>query len=146
MGLQGLGGGAWRILAPEQLDERVGRHDRTTMQPEHREDGARFRARDSDGRPALPDLERSQNPQFHRWKRTHVDHRRWGDSTHGQDRVKPRGTKQRFRRANVRSATVSAPKSLRPDPCSFSVCRTRHNRNQAFSVIHSWVKRCITEN
>jgi hypothetical protein len=35
------------------------------VQPEHREDGTRFGARDSDGRSVLPDLERSQNPQFH---------------------------------------------------------------------------------
>ncbi len=35
--------------------------------PEQREDGARFRARDFDGRTVLPDLERSQNPQFHEW-------------------------------------------------------------------------------
>jgi YVTN family beta-propeller protein len=28
-------------------------------------------------------------PQFHRCKRTHVTHRRWGDSKLGQDRVKP---------------------------------------------------------
>jgi len=74
--LQGLGGGARRIPAPEQLDERVGRHDRTIVKPEHREDGARFGARYCDGRTVLPDLERSQNAQFHRWKRTHVCHRR----------------------------------------------------------------------
>ncbi len=89
VGLQGLGGGARRIIAPEQLDQRVGRDNRAAVQPEHREDGARFGARDRDGRTVLPDLERSQNPQFHRWKRTHVDHRRWDDSTRGQDRVKP---------------------------------------------------------
>ncbi len=76
VGLQGLGGGAGRILAPEQLDEGVGRHDGTAVQPEHREDGAGFGARDRDGCPVLPDLQRSQNPQFHRMKRTHNGHRR----------------------------------------------------------------------
>ena len=76
VGLQGLGGGARRILAPEQLDEGVGRHNGTAVQPEHREDGARFGARNRDGRAVLPDLERSQNPQFHRMKRTHIADRR----------------------------------------------------------------------
>jgi hypothetical protein len=42
------------------------------VQPEHREDGARFHARDRDGRAVKPDLEWTQNPQFHRWKRTHL--------------------------------------------------------------------------
>ena len=46
VGLQGFGGGARRILAPEQFDECVGRHNRAAVQPEHREDGARFGARD----------------------------------------------------------------------------------------------------
>ena len=32
--------------------------------------------------------ERSQNAQFHRWKRTHVPNRRWDDSMPGQDPVK----------------------------------------------------------
>jgi hypothetical protein len=72
MSLQSFGGGAWRILAPKQLDERVGWHDGTGVQAEHREDGARFGARDRDGRAILPDLERSQNPQFHPLKRSHI--------------------------------------------------------------------------
>jgi hypothetical protein len=72
VGLQSLNGSAWRIVAPDQLHQQVGGHNRTTVQPEHREDGARFCARDSDGRTVLPDLERPQNPQLHRWKRTHV--------------------------------------------------------------------------
>ena len=89
VGLQGFGGGARRILAPEQFDERVGRHNRAAVQPEHRENGAWFGARDSDGRPALSDLKRSQNPQLHGLKRSHVPDRACGDSTRGQDRVKP---------------------------------------------------------
>ena len=52
VGLQGLGGGARRIIAPEQFDERVGRHDRTAVQPEHREDGPRFGAGIATGRPS----------------------------------------------------------------------------------------------
>ena len=72
VGLQGLGGGARRIVAPEQLHERVGRHDGTAVQPEHREDGPRFGARDGDRQAVLPDLKRPQNPQLHRWKRSHV--------------------------------------------------------------------------
>jgi hypothetical protein len=62
VGLQGLGGGAWRILTPKQPNERVGRHHRTTVQPEHREDGARLGARNIDGSAVLTDLERSQTP------------------------------------------------------------------------------------
>jgi hypothetical protein len=72
MGLEGLGGGARGIIAPQELEQRVGRHDRTTVQPEHREDRARFGARDCYRGAVPPDLERSQNPQFHRMKRTHV--------------------------------------------------------------------------
>src|SRR6185295_13722475 len=71
---------------------RVRRHYRTTPKAEHRKDGPRFGARDRDGRAALPNLERSQYPQLHRLKRSHVSHRRWGDSTLGQDRVKTRLT------------------------------------------------------
>ena len=66
VGLQSLGRGARRIIAPEELHERVGRHDRAAVQPEHREDGARFGARDGDRQAILPDLQRSQNPQLHR--------------------------------------------------------------------------------
>ena len=72
MGLQGLGGGARRIIAPEKLHERVGRHDGTAVQPEHREDGPRFGARDGDRQAVLPDLQRPQNPQLHRLKRSHI--------------------------------------------------------------------------
>ena len=72
VGLQGLCGSAGRILAPEQLDEGVGRHNGTAVQSEHREDGTRFGARNHDRCAGLPDLERSQNPQFHRMKRTHL--------------------------------------------------------------------------
>ena len=72
MGLQGLGGGARRIIAPEEFHERVGGHDGTAVQPEHREDGPRFGARDGDRQAVLPDLKRSQNPQLHRMKRSHV--------------------------------------------------------------------------
>ncbi|GFG50739.1 hypothetical protein MAGR_21800 [Mycolicibacterium agri] len=43
------------------------------MQTEHREDRARFRARDGDRRAVLPDLERAKNPQLHGSKRNHVD-------------------------------------------------------------------------
>ena len=66
MGLQGLGGGTWRIVAPEQFRQHVGRYNRTTVQSEHREDGARLRARYHDGRTVHSDLKRPQNPQFHR--------------------------------------------------------------------------------
>jgi hypothetical protein len=76
VGLQGLRGGAGWIVAPEQLNQRFGRHHRTAVQAEHREDGARFPARNHDRRPVLPDLERSQNPQLHGLKRTHVNDRR----------------------------------------------------------------------
>jgi hypothetical protein len=69
--LEGLVGRARRVVTPEQLDEVIGRDNRTTVQPEHREDGARFGARDRD-RHVPPNLERSQNPQLHRWKRSHV--------------------------------------------------------------------------
>ena len=72
MGLQGLGRGAWGIIAPEELEEGVGRYDRTGVQPEHREDGARFGARDGDRQAVLPDLQRSQNPQLHLLKGSHV--------------------------------------------------------------------------
>ena len=88
VGLQGFGGGARWILAPEQFDECVCRHNRAAVQPEHREDDARLGARYGDGRPALSDLKRSQNPQLHGLKRSHVTDRACGDSTRGQDRVK----------------------------------------------------------
>jgi hypothetical protein len=58
VGLQGFGGGAWRVLAPEQFDECGSRDHRSAVQPQHREDGARFGARDRDGRTVSPDLER----------------------------------------------------------------------------------------
>src|SRR5882757_6446004 len=63
VGLQGLRGGAGGIVAPEQLNQSYGRHDRTAVQAEHREDGARFSARNQDRRCVLPNLKRSQNPQ-----------------------------------------------------------------------------------
>ena len=69
--LQGLVCRARRIVAPEQLDQRVGRYDRATVQPEHREDGTRLGARDRDRHTVLPNLERPQNPQLHRLKRSH---------------------------------------------------------------------------
>ena len=72
VGLEGLGGGARRIIAPEKLEERFGRHDRTAVQSEHRKDGARFGARDHHRGAVTSDLKRSQNPQLHRMKRTHV--------------------------------------------------------------------------
>ena len=56
VGLQCLGGGPRRISAPEELREGVGRDDRTAMQPEHGEDGARFCAGNSDRQAILPDL------------------------------------------------------------------------------------------
>ena len=71
MRLQGLGCCARWIVAPEQFDERVGRNDRTPVQTEHREDGPRLGARDRDRQTVLPNLERSQNPQLHRLKRSH---------------------------------------------------------------------------
>jgi hypothetical protein len=76
VGLQGLRGGAGWIVAPEQLNQRFGRHHRTAVQTEHRKDGAWFPARNHDRRAILPDLERSQNPQLHGLKRTHVNDRR----------------------------------------------------------------------
>src|SRR6201997_5748556 len=39
VGLQRLGSRPGRILAPEQLDERLGRYDGTAVQPQHGEDG-----------------------------------------------------------------------------------------------------------
>ena len=72
VGLQSLGGGARRIITPEELHERLGRHDGAAMQPKHREDGARFGARDGDRQAILPDLQRPQNPQLHVLKRSHV--------------------------------------------------------------------------
>jgi hypothetical protein len=77
VGLQRLRGGARWIVAPQQLDERVGRHNRAAVQPEHREDGARLGARNRDRPAGLPDLERSQNPQLHHWKRSHVAIVQW---------------------------------------------------------------------
>jgi hypothetical protein len=41
------------------------------VQTEHREDGPRLRARDRDRQTVLPNLERPQNPQLHRLKRSH---------------------------------------------------------------------------
>ncbi len=58
MGLQGLGRSARWIIAPKQFDQRVGGHHRTGVQPEHREEGTRFGARDRDRHTILPDLER----------------------------------------------------------------------------------------
>ncbi|GAB3022452.1 hypothetical protein MBOU_36140 [Mycobacterium bourgelatii] len=66
MSLQGLRSGAWRVIAPEQLDQRGSGHYGTTMETKHRQDGARFRARYWDRRAPLPDLKRTQNLQFHR--------------------------------------------------------------------------------
>ena len=59
VGLQGLGGSARRVIAPEKLHERVGRYDGTAVQPEHREDGPGFGARDGDRQAILPDLQRT---------------------------------------------------------------------------------------
>lgn len=73
--LQGLGGGTRRVLASEHGGEPVRRNYRSGVQPQHGEDGARLGARDRDRHAVLPDLQRSQNPQFHGWKRTHDDHR-----------------------------------------------------------------------
>jgi len=72
VGLQSLGGGPRRIIAPEEFHERVGRHHGTAVQPEHREDGPRFGARDRDRQAILPDLKRPQNPQFHLLKGSHL--------------------------------------------------------------------------
>ena len=71
MGLQGLRRGTRGIIAPKQLNQSFGRHDRTAVQAEHREDGARLPARNDDRRAVPPDLKRSQNPQLHGLKRTH---------------------------------------------------------------------------
>jgi hypothetical protein len=56
MGLKRFGGGPRRIITPEQLEERAARNDRTAMQPEHREDRARFGTGDGDRQAVLPDL------------------------------------------------------------------------------------------
>ena len=66
VGLQGFCGGAGRILAPEQLEQGVCGYHCTAAQPEHREDGTWFGARNRDRHTILPGLKRSQNPQFHR--------------------------------------------------------------------------------
>jgi hypothetical protein len=42
------------------------------VQSEHHQDGARFGARNGDRQAILPDLQRPQNPQLHRLKRSHV--------------------------------------------------------------------------
>src|SRR3984957_19763884 len=76
VGLQGLRGGTRGIITPEQLNQSFGRHDRTAGQAEHREDGARLPARNDDRRAVPPNLKRSQNPQLHGLKRTHVTDRR----------------------------------------------------------------------
>ena len=108
VGLQGFGGGAWRILTPEQFDEGVGRDDRAVVQPEHREDGTRFGARDRDGCSVLSDLERSQNPQFHGLKRSHVPDRPGG-------RFNTRSRSSKGRRAGWLSCRKAATFG-RPDP------------------------------
>ncbi|BBY83498.1 hypothetical protein MPUL_46560 [Mycolicibacterium pulveris] len=72
MSLQGFRGGAGRLVAPQQLEEHVCGHDRAAVQSEHREDGARLRARDGHRQAVLPDLERTQNPQLHLLKRNHL--------------------------------------------------------------------------
>ncbi len=76
VGLQGLRSCAGRMLAPEQLEERLRGHDSTTVQPEHRQDGTWLGARNQDRRTVPPDLKRSQNPEFHQVKASHVSYRR----------------------------------------------------------------------
>ncbi len=78
---------------------------RLVAKSQHREDGARFGARDGDGRTVQPDLQRSQNPQLHRRKSTHVDHRRCGNSMPSQDRVKARRPQPRRESATSDGAT-----------------------------------------
>lgn len=90
VGLQGLGGGARWLVAPEEIDQCLGRHDSTAVQPEHAEDRTRLGARYCDRGAVPPGLERSQNPQLHGLNGSHVSHRRRGDSTPGQDPVKAR--------------------------------------------------------
>ena len=72
VGLKGFFGSARWIITPQEFHERVGRHDGTAVQPEHREDGAGFGARDRDRQAILPDLQRPQNPQLHLLKRNHL--------------------------------------------------------------------------
>ncbi len=62
MGLERFDGGAWRTATPEQFHEHVGRHDRSAVQPEQREDGARFGAWDCDRQAILPDLREVPKP------------------------------------------------------------------------------------
>lgn len=54
--LQRLGRSARRLVTPEQIDQRFGRHDRTAVQTEHREDRTRFGARDCDRGAVVPGL------------------------------------------------------------------------------------------
>src|SRR6185503_1796483 len=143
VGLQGLGGCARRLVAPKQLDQRVRRHYRTTPKAEHRKDGPRFGARDRDGRAALPNLERSQYPQLHRLKRSHVSHRRWGDSTLGQDRVKTRltcdsvvpglGTKTPAQWSAASGSAVLAVLARRT--CTAAALRPRHRLTSSSAAV-----------
>src|SRR6185312_13498864 len=48
VGLQRLGGGARRLLAPEQFKECVGRYAGTAVEPEHGEECTRFGTRNRD--------------------------------------------------------------------------------------------------
>jgi hypothetical protein len=70
----------FNLSKSQQLDQRVGRYNRTIVQPEHREDGARFGARDCDGRaevpkPPVPSMEayprqQSSVRRFNAWSRS----------------------------------------------------------------------------
>ncbi len=71
VGLHGFDGGPRRLVAPQEFDERVGRHHRSAVQPEHGEDRAWFGAGNRDRQAVLPDLHGPENAQLHLLKRSH---------------------------------------------------------------------------
>jgi hypothetical protein len=62
MSLQRFGGGKWRVLTPQQFDKSIGGDDGAVIQPQHREDRARFGARDRDGSSVESDLRGPKPP------------------------------------------------------------------------------------
>ena len=109
VGLERLGRGAGRRVAPEQLDQGVGRDDGSRMEAQQGEDGPGLGSGDGEGHAVLASLEGPQHPQFH-------DRQRIGGHAGHGGAVRSRSVHRRVKRGPDATRPVRKGDALRTGP------------------------------